>query len=384
MKTLLTLFLFFSLSAKVMIAQVAVNTDGTAPNGSAMLDVNSGDKGVLLPRMNYSQIMAIVSPASGLMVFCTDCGTTASGAMAIFINGTWNLLNTICLTPQAPVAGVHVPSYTQIVWNWNTVPGATGYKWSMTNDYSSAYDWGTNTSMTELSLTCGTVYTRYAWAYNGCGYSSPVIMTQSTTACPSCPPSITINHVAGTIAPVSKTITYGIVSGIPGAASKCWITSNLGADHQATFRSDATEASAGWNWQFNRKQGYKNDGSSLTPSWTITSINENSEWIAANDPCALELGTGWRIPTNTEWDNVDAAGWWSNWNDPWSSNLKLHAAGYLNSSNGSLVLRGSYGAYWSSSQPGSDAGYALYFDESFCYTRSYGKAYGFPLRCLKE
>ena len=43
-----------------------------------------------------------------------------------------------------------------------------------------------------------------------------------------------------------------------------------------------------------------------------------------------------------------------------------------------------YGAYWSSSQPGPDAGYALYFDESFSYTRSYGKAYGFPLRCLKD
>ena len=385
MKTLLAFFLFLFLFAQVTFSQVAVNTDGTAPNGSAMLDVNSADKGVLLPRLNYSQLMAIVSPASGLMVFCTDCGETGSGAMAIFINGTWNLLNASCLNPSAPVAGTHAVSYTQIVWNWNTVPGATGYKWSVTNDYASAYDWGTNTSMTELSLTCGTNYTRYAWAYNGCGHSSTLIMTQSTTACPSCPSSITINHIAGTVAPVTKTVTYGIVSMIPGEPSKCWITSNLGADHQATYKADATEASAGWYWQFNRKQGYKNDGSSPTPAWTITSIIESSDWTPANDPCTLELGTGWRIPTNTEWTNVDAAGYWSNWNGPWfGSDLKLHAAGYLNNSDGSLVLRGSYGAYWSSSQPGPDAGYALYFDESFSYTRSYGKAYGFPLRCLKD
>ena len=86
MKTLLAFFLFLFLFAQVTFSQVAVNTDGTAPNGSAMLDVNSADKGVLLPRLNYSQLMAIVSPASGLMVFCTDCGETGSGAMAIFIN----------------------------------------------------------------------------------------------------------------------------------------------------------------------------------------------------------------------------------------------------------------------------------------------------------
>jgi hypothetical protein len=384
MKTLLTFFLFLFLFAQLTISQVAVNTDGTAPNGSAMLDVNSADKGVLLPRMTHSQLMAIVSPASGLLVFCTDCGDTGSGAMAIFINGTWNLLNASCLNPAAPVAGTHTVSYTQIVWNWNAVPGATGYRWSMSNDYAGAYDWGTNTSMTELSLSCGTSYTRYAWAYNDCGHSSPVVMTQSTTACPSCPSSITINHAAGAVAPVTKTVTYGIVSMIPGEPSKCWITGNLGAHQQPTFRSDATEASAGWYWQFNRKQGYQNDGSSVTPAWTITSIIEDSGWTPANDPCALELGAGWRIPTNTEWENVDAADWWYNWNDPWSSGLKMHAAGYLNYTNGSLVLRGSYGAYWSSSQPGPEVGTALYFDESFCYTRSYGKAYGFPLRCLKD
>jgi hypothetical protein len=346
--------------------------------------VNSDNKGVLLTRMNYSQLMAIVSPASGLLVFCTDCGETGSGAMAIFINGTWNLLNTSCLNPLAPVAGTNVPSYTQIVWNWNTVPGATGYKWAMTNDYSSAYELGANTYMIESGLTCGTACTRYAWAYNGCGHSTPVILTQSTIACPSCPPSITINHITGNIAPVTKTVTYGIVANIPGEPSKCWITGNLGADHQPTFRSDATEASAGWYWQFNRKQGYKNDGATVTPAWTITSISENSDWTIANDPCALELGTGWRIPTNTEWENVDAADWWYNWNDPWSSDLKLHAAGYLNSSNGALVSRGSQGNYWSSSQPGSEIGYALFFDDGHCYSSTYFKVNGFPLRCLKD
>ena len=61
--------------------------------------------------------------------------------------------------------------------------------------------------------------------------------------------------MAGTVAPVDKTVTYGTVTNIPGETSKCWITSNLGADHQATAVNDATEASAGWYWQFNRHTG---------------------------------------------------------------------------------------------------------------------------------
>ncbi|MEI8049707.1 MAG: hypothetical protein WCI92_20215 [Bacteroidota bacterium] len=145
---------------------------------------------------------------------------------------------------------------------------------------------------------------------------------------------------------VSKTVTYGIVTNIPGENSKCWISSNLGADHQGTSVSDNTEASAGWYWQFNRKQVYKHDGSTRSPATTwIASINESSDWTTANDPCSLELGAGWRIPTSTEWTNVDVSGTWTDWNGPWNSGLKIHAAGYLNYSNGLLYSRGNAGEF---------------------------------------
>ena len=85
---------------------------------------------------------------------------------------------------------------------------------------------------------------------------------------------LTVNHVAGTVAPVTKTASYGTVLTSITGASKCWITQNLGADHQATSATDATEPSAGWYWQFNRLQGYKNDGVTLSPTWTITTISE--------------------------------------------------------------------------------------------------------------
>ncbi|MCB9355598.1 MAG: tail fiber domain-containing protein [Lewinellaceae bacterium] len=70
MRTLLFLC-FLSLSAP-LAAQVAINQDNSTPDPSAMLDVKSSDKGLLIPRMTTAQRDAIVSPATGLLVFDTD------------------------------------------------------------------------------------------------------------------------------------------------------------------------------------------------------------------------------------------------------------------------------------------------------------------------
>ncbi|MCF8298785.1 MAG: tail fiber domain-containing protein [Saprospiraceae bacterium] len=50
-------------------AQVAINTDNTTAASSAMLDVKSTSKGVLIPRMTTAQRTAISSPANGLLVY---------------------------------------------------------------------------------------------------------------------------------------------------------------------------------------------------------------------------------------------------------------------------------------------------------------------------
>ena len=53
-------------------AQVAVTTDGTPPDNSAMFDVKSTTKGALLPRMTMAQRDAIGSPANSLVIYQTD------------------------------------------------------------------------------------------------------------------------------------------------------------------------------------------------------------------------------------------------------------------------------------------------------------------------
>ncbi|MBN2766388.1 MAG: tail fiber domain-containing protein [Paludibacteraceae bacterium] len=67
------LLLFALLISMASTAQnVAINTDGTAPDASAMLDVSSTTKGFLAPRMTAEQRLLITSPATGLTVYQTD------------------------------------------------------------------------------------------------------------------------------------------------------------------------------------------------------------------------------------------------------------------------------------------------------------------------
>lgn len=54
------------------VAQVGIGT--TSPKSSSVLDVESTSKGFLYPRMTNTQMLAISSPANGLMVFNTDAG----------------------------------------------------------------------------------------------------------------------------------------------------------------------------------------------------------------------------------------------------------------------------------------------------------------------
>ncbi len=61
---LLCLFLTYNVSA-----QVGINTDNSDPDASAMLDIKSTNKGILIPRMSSTERQQIMEPAVGLMVY---------------------------------------------------------------------------------------------------------------------------------------------------------------------------------------------------------------------------------------------------------------------------------------------------------------------------
>jgi len=94
MKKIKTLIAALLLTTGVTFAQnVGINADGTEPNPSAMLDVKSTTKGLLPPRMLEAEKNAIVTPATGLLIYQTDgtagyyynSGTTVSPVWTKFI-----------------------------------------------------------------------------------------------------------------------------------------------------------------------------------------------------------------------------------------------------------------------------------------------------------
>jgi hypothetical protein len=92
---------------------------------------------------------------------------------------------TLTLLSSGPTAGTNVPSIYQIVWNWNTVSGATGYQWNTTNTYPGSGNHQVSTSSyTQTGLFCNTAYTLYVWAYNTCGPSNSYsTLSQTTSTC---------------------------------------------------------------------------------------------------------------------------------------------------------------------------------------------------------
>jgi uncharacterized protein (TIGR02145 family) len=210
MKIKFTLFtLLLLLNSGMLFSQVAINIDGSNPNNSAMLDVKSNNKGLLPPRMTHVEMNAIPNPADGLIVYCTDCSEDGKGVLSIFRDGNWYVLNIICLSPLSPIIVTNVPSAAGVVWDWKGVPYATGYKWNTSNDYGTATLMDTVTTKTETGLNCNTAYTRYVWAYNNCGNSLPMTITQTTLACSI--PTLTTT-VASSIASTSATSGGNITS----------------------------------------------------------------------------------------------------------------------------------------------------------------------------
>ena len=174
-------------SNNLLFSQVGINNDGSQPDSSAILDVSATNKGIQIPRLTETQRNALL-PVAGLTIY-----NLTSDEIEFFNGSGWRKL-VVSIIP-APEQGTHVPGLTQIVWNWNPVTGATGYKWNTTNNFGNATNMFAATTKTDTGLTCNTAYTRFAWAYGICGNSDPVTLTKSTLTNPPATPTAG-THVA--------------------------------------------------------------------------------------------------------------------------------------------------------------------------------------------
>ena len=85
--TIQTLLLLLIIPA-LLSGQVAVNTDGSTPDASAILDAKSTEKGFLPPRLTTIQRDAIANPAEGLVIYNRD-----RKILEMFNGSIWTVLS---------------------------------------------------------------------------------------------------------------------------------------------------------------------------------------------------------------------------------------------------------------------------------------------------
>jgi hypothetical protein len=119
--TVIFVFAFATLSHIAGAQNMGINTDGSTPDASAMVDIASTTKGFLLPRMTTTQQNAILLPATGLLIFNTtdngfkvNTGTPAAPVWTPFLysGNAITLINGLTGTIQTFTTGTTGTDFT--------------------------------------------------------------------------------------------------------------------------------------------------------------------------------------------------------------------------------------------------------------------------------
>ncbi len=160
---------------------VGINTTGALPHASAILDIVSTTRGVLIPRMTTIQRNAIAAPAEGLLIYNLDCKD-----INLFNGTAW--ISMMLSSPTALAASGVGP--TQFTANW-TNDGSTAYFLDVSTSATFAtfvpgfnnLNVGAVTTFNVTGITCGTTYYYRIRGSNACGTTSNSNVISITPSC---------------------------------------------------------------------------------------------------------------------------------------------------------------------------------------------------------
>ena len=214
-----TLLLKAPLASPKFTGAVAIGT--TSPASSAALDITSTTQGLLLPRLTYVQKTAIANPIAGLILFCSDCGT--SGEMQLY-NGT-SFVNMLGSPGQFALPGITLTSAISAITTSSASSGgvinsdggaavtARGIVWGTSagsSTFSATTGTGVGTFTSSMTgLTSGVTYYVRAYATNSVGTKyGPEISFNTSQAVATLAATTTVSAIGSTTATSGGNITY--------------------------------------------------------------------------------------------------------------------------------------------------------------------------------